>query len=145
MQTTNCMQISWCSAYMTHALRYPFNFDYYICDRTYICINPWHHFLWNDFACRQTFAANEYQIFPIILEILSNLFTRRQFPAMVKLHIWNLLKFIVDIWRNAHKWHLYWHHALKVTVRCCWVKPWSHRTPRLNHVQEVMKIWWTWS
>ena len=27
------------------------------------------------------------------------------------------------------------------------VKPRSHRTPRLNHVQEqeVMKIWWTWS
>ena len=26
-----------------------------------------------------------------------------------------------------------------------YVKPWSHRTLRLNQVQEVMKIWWTWS
>ena len=25
------------------------------------------------------------------------------------------------------------------------LKPRSHRTPRLNHVQDVMKIWWTWS
>ena len=25
------------------------------------------------------------------------------------------------------------------------LKPRSHRTPRLNHVQEVMKIWWMWS
>ena len=29
----------------------------------------------------------------------------------------------------------------------CWPlgKPRSHRTPCLNHVQEIMKIWWTWS
>ena len=25
------------------------------------------------------------------------------------------------------------------------VKPRSHSTPRLNHVQKVIKIWWTWS
>ena len=25
------------------------------------------------------------------------------------------------------------------------LKPQSHSTPRLNHVQKVMKIWWTWS
>ena len=25
------------------------------------------------------------------------------------------------------------------------LKPRSHRIPRLNHVQKVMKIWWTWS
>ena len=25
------------------------------------------------------------------------------------------------------------------------VKARSHSTPRLNHVQKVLKIWWTWS
>ena len=34
-------------------------------------------------------------------------------------------------------------HSLRYEARN--FKPRSHRTPRLNHVQEVMKIWWTWS
>ena len=32
-----------------------------------------------------------------------------------------------------------------VTITNVDIKPRSHRTPHLNHVQEVLKIWWTWS